>query len=110
MTDILDQPRDIIVGDRSQRFSDYAHLVDIIEIEIEVIQRAEAELETNQQDAAEIWDYIATHTACLEALLGAQAQWLAEQDAIIGQELKALRAEIRNLTSKSHIDRESSST
>lgn len=110
MTDILHQPRDIIVGDRSQRFSDYAHLVDIIEIEIEVIQRAEAELETNQQDASKIWDYIATHAANLEALLGAQEQWLADQDAIIGQELKALRAEIRNLPSKSYTDRESSST
>jgi len=102
VSSILNQPRDISFGDRVQQVRDYEYLVGCIEVEIEVIQRAEAELDTNPGEAPQIWEYIATHAACLEALLVAQEQWLADEDAALATEADTARALIRNLTASSY--------
>lgn len=102
MKTVLDQPRDITIGGVTRQFRDHAYLADRIEIEVEVIQRADAELDDNPGEASQIWAYIATHAAYLEELLAAQEQWLAEHDAIVAQETADVRAAIRNLPSPSY--------
>ena len=102
VSDVLNQPRDISFGDRVQQVRDYDYLVGCIDVEIEVIQRAEAELDTNPGEAPQIWAYIATHAACLEALLGAQEQWLADDDAALAAEADTVRTLIRNLAGSSY--------
>jgi hypothetical protein len=110
VTGVLDQPRDITIDGRCERFRDYEYLVERIELEIEVIQRAEVELETNPDEAYAIWHHIANQSAYLAGLLAAQEQWLADYDALMTQEIESLRAAIRNLPSSSYNGDEEGST
>lgn len=102
MKTILDQPRDITIDGRTERFRDYAYLGERIEIVVEDIQRAEARIDADSDDAAAEWAYIARSADLLESLLVVQEQWLAEHDAVVGQDAEILRAEIRKLTSSSY--------
>jgi hypothetical protein len=110
VTGVLDQPRDITIDGRSERFRNYDYLVERIEIQIEAMQRAEAELETDPDGASAIWHHIATQSAYLASLLAAQEQWLADYDLVMAQEIESLRAAIRNLPSSSYNGDEEGST
>lgn len=99
---VLDQARELTIGGHVHQVRDHAYLVGWIEVEIEVIQTAEAELDTNPGEAPAIWTHIAKHAGYLEELLAAQEQWLADHDAELAVESDSVRAAIRNLSPSSY--------
>ena len=102
MSRVLDQARELTIGGHVYQVRDHAYLIDWIAIEIEVIKTAEAELGTNPGEAPAIWKHIARHAACLEELLAAQEQWLADHDAELAAEANDLRRALRDLPASSY--------
>jgi len=97
MTDILDEIRSVIVGDRVERFQGYDALARRAEGLIGLMQRIESALGANPRDAEKEWHDLATAAEALVAITAAQEAWLADHDAALARAIEQARGDIRSL-------------
>lgn len=97
MTDILDEFRSVVVGNRVERFEGYDALARHAEGLIGWMQRIEIALGDNPPGLEKDWEYLATAAEALVAVSTAQEAWLADHDAALACAIEAARSGIRSL-------------
>ncbi|MDQ1229691.1 hypothetical protein [Sphingomonas sp. SORGH_AS_0879] len=97
MTDILDEIRSVVVGDRVERFQGYDALARRAEGLIGRMQQIESALGANPRDAEEEWHDLATAAEALVAITAAQEAWLADYDAALARTVEQARGDLRSL-------------
>lgn len=102
MSGVLDTPRMVTIGGRTETFRNYAHLAERADIFIETIQRMEARMSAG--GSSDDWARLADAAEALEQICNVQTEWLAEHDAQIAADIAQVRRDIRNLPLSSNTD------
>ncbi|EZP70386.1 hypothetical protein BV96_03351 [Sphingomonas paucimobilis] len=102
MSAVLDTPRTMTIGGRTETFRNYAHLAERADIFIEAIQRIEARMSAG--GSSDDWARLADAAEALEQICNVQTEWLAEHDAQIAADIEQVRRDIRNLPLSSNTD------
>lgn len=97
MTDILDEFRSVVVGDRVERFLGYDALARRTEDLIGRMQQIERALGATPPGSEKDWHDLAAAAGALVAITAAQEQWLADHDAALGRAIEQARSDIRSL-------------
>jgi hypothetical protein len=97
MTDILDEFRTVVVGDRVERFQGYDALARRAEELIGRMQRIEIALGATPPGSEKDWLDLATAAEALVAVTAAQEEWLADHDAALARAIEQARGDIRSL-------------
>lgn len=97
MTDILDEFRSVVVGDRVERFQGYDALARRAEELIGRLQQIEIALGANPPGSEKDWHDLANAAGALVAITAAQEQWLTDHDAALGRAIEQARSDIRSL-------------
>ena len=97
MTDILDEIRSVIVGDRAERFQGYDALARRAEELIDWMQRIEIALGATPPGSEKDWRDLATAAEALVAITAAQEAWLADYDAALARAVEQARGDLRSL-------------
>lgn len=97
MRNLLEEPREISLGGKSETFRNYAYLAERGEIFMEMMQKIERELDADPDNAAANWGRLVEIADILSELLTAQEKWLADHDAAIAAEMESVRRDIRSL-------------
>lgn len=97
MTDILDEFRSVVVGDRVERFQGYDALARRAEELIGWMQRIEIALGAAPPGSEQDWHDLATAAEALVAITTAQDLWLADHDAALARAIEKARGDIRSL-------------
>lgn len=97
MTDILDEFRSVVVGDRVERFQGYDALARRTEELIGRMQQIEIALGATPPGSEKDWHDLATAAEALVAVTAAQELWLAEYDGALARATEQVRGDIRSL-------------
>lgn len=95
MTSVLDMPRTVTIGNRTETFRNYDHLAERAELLIQSLQRIEAGMAPDGSNVN--WNALADAAEALEDILAVQTEWLREHDDAIALEIESIRRNIRNL-------------
>jgi len=97
MTDILDEFRSVVVGDRVEHFPGHDALARRAEDLIGRMQQIERALGATPPGSEKDWHDLAATAEALVAITAAQEQWLADHDAALGRAIEQARSDIRSL-------------
>ncbi len=97
MTDILDETRSVVIGDRVERFQGYDALARRAEGLIDRMQQIEMALGASSLGSEKAWRDLAVVAEALVAVSSAQEMWLADHDVALARAIEHVRGDIQSL-------------
>lgn len=97
MTEILDETRSLVIGDRVEHFQGYDALARRAEGLIGWMQQIESALGADPPGSDKDWRSLASAAEALVAVSTAQEAWLADHDAALARSVERARGDIRSL-------------
>lgn len=97
MTDILDETRSVVIGDRVEHFQGYDALARRAEGLIGWMHQIEITLGVDAPGSDKHWRDLATAAETLVTVSTAQEAWLADHDAALACAIERARGDIRSL-------------